>query len=69
MHFLHCKSVGLDSMQTNTPTNFRLSGYVVHEPELSTRSWVIYPDFPLELTGFFQRKHVIQFLANKMQDF
>ena len=30
---------------------------------------VIYPDFPLDLRGFFSRKHFIQFLANKMQDF
>ena len=36
---------------------------------MSTRSWVNFPDFPLEWTGFFQRKHVIQVLANKMQDF
>ena len=30
---------------------------------------VTYPDFSLGLTGFFQRKHFIQFLANNMQDF
>ena len=30
---------------------------------------MIYPDFPLDLTGFFLEKHLIQFLANKMQDF
>ena len=30
---------------------------------------VIYPDFPLDLTGFFPGKHLINFLANKMQDF
>ena len=27
---------------------------------------VIYPDFPLELTGFFQGKHLLQFLVLKM---
>ena len=30
---------------------------------------VIYPYFPLDLTGFSQEKNLIQFLANKMQDF
>ena len=30
---------------------------------------VISPDFPLELTGFFQGKHLIQFLVLKMKDF
>ena len=30
---------------------------------------VIYPDFPLDLTGFFSGKHLIQILADKMQDF
>ena len=30
---------------------------------------VIYPDFPLDLTGFFGGRHLIQFRANKMQDF
>ena len=30
---------------------------------------MIDPDFPLDLTGFFSGKHLIQFLANKMQDF
>ena len=30
---------------------------------------VIYPDFPLDLTGFFSGKHVTQFLANKMHEF
>ena len=30
---------------------------------------VIYPDFPLDLTGLFPGKHLIQFLANKMHDF
>ena len=30
---------------------------------------VIYPDFPLDLTGFFPGKHLTQFLANKMHDF
>ena len=29
---------------------------------------VIYPNFPLDLTGFFPGKHLIQFLANKMQN-
>ena len=29
----------------------------------------IYPELPLDLTGFFSRNHLIQFLANKMQDF
>ena len=32
-------------------------------------SYVIYPDFPLDLSGFFQGQDLIQFLANKMQDF
>ena len=30
---------------------------------------MIYPDFPLDLTGFFSGKHLVLFLANKMQDF
>ena len=30
---------------------------------------VISRDFPLELTGFFQGKHLIQFLVLKMKDF
>ena len=30
---------------------------------------MIYPDFPLDLIGFFSGKHLIQILANKMQDF
>ena len=30
---------------------------------------VIYPDFPPNLTGFFSGKHLIQLLANKLQDF
>ena len=30
---------------------------------------MIYPDFPLDLIGFFPGKHLIQFLAYKMQDF
>ena len=30
---------------------------------------MIYPDFPLDLTGLFPGKHLIQFLANKMHDF
>ena len=30
---------------------------------------MISPDFPLELTGFFPRKHLIQFLVLKMKDF
>ena len=30
---------------------------------------MIHPDFSLYLTGFFQGKHLIQFLANKMKDF
>ena len=30
---------------------------------------VISPDFPLELTGFFPGKHLIQFLMLKMKDF
>ena len=30
---------------------------------------VIYLDFSLDLAGFFSGKHLIQFLANKMQDF
>ena len=30
---------------------------------------VIFPDFPLELTGFFPEKHLIQFLVLKMKDF
>ena len=29
----------------------------------------IYPDFPPNLTGIFPGKHLIQFLANNMQDF
>ena len=33
----------------------------------STLFDVIYPDFPLYLTGFFPGRHLIQFLANKMQ--
>ena len=31
--------------------------------------YVIYPDFPLELTGFFPGKHLIHFLVLKMKDF
>ena len=27
------------------------------------------PDFPLELTGFFQGKHLTHFLVLKMKDF
>ena len=36
-----------------------------------TAAWngVIYPDFSLNLTGFFSGKHLIQFLGNKTQDF
>ena len=30
---------------------------------------VISPDFPLELTGFFQGKHLTHFLVLKMKDF
>ena len=30
---------------------------------------MIYPDFALDLTGFFLGKHLLQFLANKMHDF
>ena len=30
---------------------------------------VIYPEFPLDLTGFFPGRHLIQFLPDKMQDF
>ena len=30
---------------------------------------VIYPDFPLELTGIFLEKHLIHFLVLKMKDF
>ena len=30
---------------------------------------VISPDFSLELTGFFQRKHLIHFLVLMMKDF
>ena len=30
---------------------------------------VIYPDFPLESTGFFQGKHLIHFLVLKTKDF
>ena len=30
---------------------------------------VIYPDFPLDLTGFFPGKLLIQNLAEQMQDF
>ena len=30
---------------------------------------MIDPDFPLDLTGFFSGKHLIQFLANKIQEF
>ena len=30
---------------------------------------VIYPDFPLDLTGFFLGKHWSQFSANMMQNF
>ena len=30
---------------------------------------MIYPDFPLNLAGFFSGKHFIPFLANKIQDF
>ena len=29
----------------------------------------VYPDFPLDLTRFFQGKHLIQFLADKMHHF
>ena len=36
---------------------------------LALKLQVIYPDFPLNSTGFFQGKHLIQFLAYKMQDF
>ena len=39
----------------------------------SSLCWVIlaliFPDFPLNLIGFFPGKHLIQFLANKMQKF
>ena len=30
---------------------------------------VIFPDFPLESTGFFPWKHLIYFLVLKMKDF
>ena len=30
---------------------------------------MIYPSFPLDLDGFFQRKPLILFVAYKMQDF
>ena len=30
---------------------------------------MIFPDFPLELTGFFSGKHLIHFLVLKMKDF
>ena len=33
------------------------------------RLFVISPDFPLKLTRFFQRKHLIHFLVPKMKDF
>ena len=32
-------------------------------------SCVIFPDFSLELTGFFPVKHLINFLVLKMKDF
>ena len=38
------------------------------QPQAPRRS-VIYPEFPLDLTGFFSGKHLIHFLVNKMQDF
>ena len=38
---------------------------------MTIKAWlgVISPDFPLELTGFFLGKHLIQFLVLKMKDF
>ena len=33
------------------------------------KNQVIFPDFPLELTGFFSGKHLIHFLVLKMKDF
>ena len=36
---------------------------------ISLGALVILPKFPLSLTGFFPGKHLIQFLAYKMQDF
>ena len=37
-------------------------------PLLLSQCPVIYSDFPLDLTGFFSAKLLIQFLADKMQD-
>ena len=40
------------------------------QPRLSSaQAPVIYTDFPFNLTRFFQGKHLIKFLANKMHDF
>ena len=37
--------------------------------DLNIRVIVIYPYFPYDLKGFFPGKFLIQFLANKMQNF
>ena len=34
-----------------------------------SKLYVMSPDFPLELTGFFPGKHLIHFLVLKMKDF
>ena len=49
--------------------------YVLEHPNMNyervnaVNQLVIYPDFPLNSTGFFKVKHVIQFLGNKIQSF
>ena len=54
-------------LSTKTSNSARVRGYI------GIRSWdlhiVISPDFSLELTGFFQGKHLIHFLVLKMKDF
>ena len=41
----------------------------IRMPLVSRQGYVISPDFPLELTGFFPGKHLIHFLVLKMKDF
>ena len=76
---LLCQKINTNSLKnaeraiTGSATTYQgqsvQSTFQWEENEKSYTLCVICPGFPLDLTGFFPSKHLIQLLANKMQDF
>ena len=54
---------------SESSSNYRSEILDALEKACLDASWVISPDFPLELTGFFLGKHLIHFFVLKMKDF